>query len=166
MGRIEAGFDARKEIVPIGTVVHEAADALRSRLVEKQQELILDIPATLPTVLGNPVRLRQMVANLLSNANRFTAPQGKIHLKITAEANQMILQIKDTGSGISPADQPYIFDKFYRGSNVTGDMPGTGLGLAIVKSIVENHSGRIWVDSAPGQGASFTVVLPITDAGL
>jgi signal transduction histidine kinase len=69
----------------------------------------------------------------------------------------------DNGPGIPATDQPYIFDKFYRGSNIPMDTPGTGLGLAIVKSIVDNHLGRIWVDSATGQGSTFTVVLPVTE---
>ena len=60
-------------------------------------------------------------------------------------------------------DLPYVFDKFYRASNVSADQPGTGLGLAIVKSIVENHQGRIWVDSTPNQGSTFTVVFPLAE---
>ena len=74
--------------------------------------------------------------------------------------------MKDNGPGIPPADQPYIFDKFYRASNAPLDTPGTGLGLAIVKSIAENHLGRVWVDSALGQGSTFTIVLPTIDHNL
>jgi signal transduction histidine kinase len=68
--------------------------------------------------------------------------------------------VSDTGPGIPPADQPYLFDKFFRASNVPESVPGTGLGLSIVKSIVDNHRGRIWVDSTLGAGTTFTVVLP------
>ena len=68
--------------------------------------------------------------------------------------------VKDTGPGIPPAEQPYLFDKFFRASNVPDDVSGTGLGLSIVKSIVDSHHGRIWVDSALGKGSRFTVVLP------
>ena len=74
----------------------------------------------------------------------------------------MILQISDTGIGIPALDLPYIFDKFYRASNAAPEMTGTGLGLAIVKSIVENHHGRVWVDSNIGDGTTFTIVLPIS----
>jgi signal transduction histidine kinase len=77
------------------------------------------------------------------------------------ERDQVIFQVIDTGLGIPRADQAYIFDKFYRASNIPEDVIGSGLGLAIVKSIVENHEGRVWVDSTPGEGSSFTVVLPI-----
>jgi two-component system NtrC family sensor kinase len=114
-------------------------------------------------VLGNPVRLRQMIANLVSNSIKFTPKDGKIAIRARSEGGQLILQLVDNGPGIPPADQPYIFDKFYRGSNIPYDAPGTGLGLAIVKSIVENHQGRIWLNSTLGQGSVFTVVLPITE---
>jgi signal transduction histidine kinase len=88
---------------------------------------------------------------------------GQIIVRLRSEKDQVILQIEDSGVGILPADQPYIFDKFYRASNVPPDSTGTGLGLAIVKSIVDNHRGRVWVDSITGKGSTFTVVLPIAD---
>jgi two-component system NtrC family sensor kinase len=141
-------------------------DGLRNRCEEKSQDLHLDVPEALPPVLGNPVRLRQMLNNLISNAIKYTPGGGEITILARAEGGQIITQVKDNGPGIPPADQPYIFDKFYRASNIPIDTPGTGLGLAIVKSIVESHQGRIWVDSIPGEGTAFTVVLPITDRDL
>ena len=166
LGRIEAGFDTRKEVVSLTSIVQYAADGLVGRANEKSLQLAIAMPDNLPAVLGNPVRLRQMLSNLISNAIKFTPPGGKITVTSRAEAGQVIIQVSDTGPGIPNADQPYIFDKFYRGSNTPIDMPGTGLGLAIVRSIVENHMGRIWVESTPGQGATFTVVLPTIDQNL
>ena len=166
LGRIEAGFDARKEIVHLATVIQYAVEGLRNRFVEKNQEVVLNLPTDLPTVLGNPVRLRQVIGNLISNAIKFTPTHGKILLSVQAEGEQVIIQVTDNGPGIPPADQPYIFDRFYRGSNVPYDAPGSGLGLAIVKSIIENHQGRIWLNSTLGQGSTFTVVLPVTDQNL
>jgi two-component system NtrC family sensor kinase len=163
LGRIEAGFDARKEIVPISPILHYAVDGLVNRFQEKQQELSINIPNDLPQVLGNPVRLRQMLNNLIVNANKYAPPGGRVWIAGRAEGGQVIVQVSDNGPGIPPGDQPYIFDKFYRASNVPPDTPGTGLGLAIVKSIVENHLGRVWVDSALGKGTTFTVVLPTAD---
>ena len=81
-------------------------------------------------------------------------------MRLRAEGGQIILQVTDSGPGISSADQPHIFDKFYRGENVPDGVPGSGLGLSIVKSILENHQGRIWVESTLGQGSTFFVVLP------
>ena len=166
LGRIEAGFDALKEIVPISTIIRYSVESYRNRLEEKSQELRLEIAENLPTVLGNPVRLRQMMGNLVGNAIKYTPTNGCIDVSARAEDGQIIVRVKDNGAGIPPTDQPYIFDKFYRASNVPSDVSGTGLGLAIVKSIVENHQGRIWVDSAVGMGTTFTIVLPIADHGL
>jgi two-component system NtrC family sensor kinase len=166
LGRIEAGFDARMEIVPLAAIVNYTVESLRPRSVERSQKLVVEVAENLPATLGNPVRLRQMVSNLLGNALKYTQSGGEIRLRMHAEGEQIILQVSDNGPGIPLADQPYIFDKFYRAANVAGNVPGTGLGLAIVKSIVENHQGRIWVDSTPGAGSTFTVVLPTIDADL
>jgi signal transduction histidine kinase len=76
--------------------------------------------------------------------------------------DQYVFQVSDNGPGVPPAEQPYIFDKFFRASNISSETPGSGLGLAIVKSIVENHHGRIWVDSTLASGSIFTVVLPVS----
>lgn len=163
LGHIEAGFDARKEVVPLLSVIHFTLDNIADRIAEKSQVLELDVPADIPHVFGNPIRLRQMLENLIENAIKYTPEGGSIYVRSHVEGGQVILQVSDTGPGIPPAEQPYIFDKFYRASNVPDEIPGTGLGLAIVKSIVENHQGRIWVDSIRDQGTTFTVVLPITE---
>lgn len=166
LGRIEAGFDTQKEVVHISAIINYAIEGLRNRAASKSQELVVDLPELLQPVLGNPVRLRQMVTHLLINAINYSGEGSKIILSGLAEAGQVILQIKDSGPGIPPADLPFIFDKFYRASNTPSDIPGSGLGLAIVKSIVDDHLGRIWVDSALGQGTTFTIVLPIINQEL
>jgi len=134
--------------------------------MDKSLEMKVEIGDELPRVLGNPVRLRQMASNLISNAIKYTPAGGNVSVRMHNEDGQVILQVTDNGPGIPVNDQPYIFDKFYRASNVPADSAGTGLGLAIVKSIVENHLGRIWVDSALGHGSTFTVVLPMASEGL
>lgn len=166
LGRIEAGFDARKEIVPFSAIVRYTVESLQNKAADKDQTLKVEVPESLPHVLGNPVRLRQLVANLIENGIAFTPQGGEINVLAGAEDGQIILQVSDNGIGIPPADQPYIFDKFFRASNVPPETPGVGLGLSIVKSIVESHRGRIWVESTPGQGSTFTVVLPIIDQEL
>ena len=163
LGRIEAGFDSRKEITSLPAIIHLTVDSLKSRITEKSQEIAVEVGDDLPSVFGNPIHLRQMVANLIGNAVKYTPAGGKVAVRAASEDRQIILQVSDTGPGIPLGDQPFIFDKFYRGSNVPGDTPGSGLGLAIVKSIVENHQGRIWVNSTPGQGTTFTVVLPVAN---
>ena len=106
------------------------------------------------------IHLRQMFSNLIGNAIKYSPPKGQIEVLTWAEREQVFVQISDTGRGIPTADLPYIFDKFYRASNIPVDMPGTGLGLTIVKTIVENHNGRIWAESKLDQGATFTIVFP------
>jgi two-component system, OmpR family, phosphate regulon sensor histidine kinase PhoR len=161
LGRIEAGFDSRKELVPLEMIVQYATESFQTRLDDQNLQLNVGISPELPRVFGDPVRLRQVVDNLLNNAVHYTPPQGQIRILLRSERNQVILQMEDSGLGIPLADQPYIFDKFYRASNAPDDRSGSGLGLAIVKSIVENHRGRVWVDSSPGNGSCFTVVLPL-----
>jgi two-component system NtrC family sensor kinase len=107
-----------------------------------------------------------MLSNLVGNANKYTPEGGMIRVAARAKRDQTIIQVSDNGPGIPHADQAYIFDKFYRAGNVPEGVLGTGLGLAIVKSIVENHQGRIWVESIPGKGSTFTVVLPTVDEAL
>jgi two-component system NtrC family sensor kinase len=165
LGRIEAGFDVHKEIMPLRALVHYTIDSLHGHLEEKSMRLEVDVPEELPPILGNPIRLRQMLMNLIGNALKYTQNGGEICVSARSQGGQIILQVSDNGPGIPLADQPYIFDKFYRASNV-GRESGTGLGLAIVKSIVENHQGRIWVDSTPGHGSKFTIVLPAVERNL
>jgi two-component system NtrC family sensor kinase len=161
LGRIEAGFDTDKELLSLYPILRYTVEALQARMLVKNLALELDVPDDLPKILGNPVRLRQMLSNMLENAVKYSYRDSQILLRARAEAGQIILQVSNSGPGIPLPDQPYIFDKFYRGSNISEDVPGTGLGLAIVKSIVENHQGRIWVESTPGKTTTFTIVLPV-----
>ncbi len=163
LGRIEAGFDSQKEITPLGAIVRYSLEGLTNAITSRSQVLELDIPNETPYVLGNPVRLRQMCFNLISNAIKYAPIGGKIRIQVSSTDDHVILQVSDNGPGITPQDQPHIFDRFYRASNQPSDASGTGLGLAIVKSIVEDHQGRVWVDSLLGHGSTFTVLLPIVE---
>jgi two-component system, OmpR family, phosphate regulon sensor histidine kinase PhoR len=163
LGRIEAGFDTRKETVPLIRTVQYCLESFKNRMDEKKQSLSLVMPDQAPVLFGNPVQLRQMLDNLLDNAIKYTPAGGKIEVEVQVQRNQVIVRVVDTGMGIPAVDLPHIFDKFYRASNVSAETPGTGLGLAIVRSIVETHQGRIWVESVAGQGTTFTVVLPVSD---
>jgi two-component system, OmpR family, phosphate regulon sensor histidine kinase PhoR len=160
LGRIEAGFDTRKDEVAFETILRYTIDNLNQQIIEKNQTLKLAIGEKLPVLRGNPIRLRQLVDNLLVNAIKYTPSGGALTINLFHEDGQIILEVIDSGLGIPVTDQPHVFEKFYRASNTPKNAPGTGLGLAIVKSIVENHDGRIWLDSTVGKGSKFVVVLP------
>jgi two-component system NtrC family sensor kinase len=166
LGRIEGGIDTRREFVPLGLIVQFAVDDVKNQIDDHDHKISLEIANGVPDVFGDPVRLRQVVDNLLSNAVRYTPNGGDITVRLSKEGEQVILQVEDSGLGIPYPDQSYIFDRFYRGGNVPDNVTGSGLGLAIVKSIVENHQGRVWVESSPGEGSCFTVVLPVPEKTL
>jgi two-component system NtrC family sensor kinase len=160
IGRIEAGIDWAMTAVPLQRVVREVAERLRPNADMHQQTLSVSVPNT-SLVLGNQRRLEQVVANLVGNAIKYTPNYGKIDVALREDDGFLVLQVSDTGIGISREDQHRIFDKFYRvESEATEKISGTGLGLSIVKAIVKKHSGRVWVQSELGQGSTFTVLLP------
>jgi len=161
LGRIEAGFDTQKEVVPLEGIIRYSLETVSGMISDKKLKLDLNLPDEIPQMRGNPIRLRQVFDNLIGNAIKYTPEGGAITISVEVQNDQVILRITDTGPGIPPADQPHIFEKFYRASNVPKGVGGSGLGLAIVKSIIDNHQGRIWVESLLGQGSAFTVVLPL-----
>jgi len=163
LGRIEAGFDTRREYVPLRTILEYAVENVINQISDYEHKIILEISDDVPDAFGDPIRLQQVADNLLNNAIRYSPNGGQITVRLKHEGEQIILQVEDSGLGIPYMDQTYIFDRFYRGGNVPENVTGSGLGLAIVKSIVESHQGRVWVESTPGKGSCFTVVLPIPD---
>lgn len=161
LGRIEAGYDLEMEPLRLEEVITEAVEAFRPMAEEKQQELRWE-QRELPLVNGNPRRLRQVLDNLLSNAIKYTQEGGWVAVEAYEENRHIVVRVADNGIGIPLEDQPYIFERFYRvESEETEDIQGTGLGLTIVKSVIERHGGRVWVESQPGAGTTFTFVLPI-----
>jgi two-component system NtrC family sensor kinase len=160
LGRIEADYDLQMKDVDLNEIVSQSVETLDYQVNEKMQQMELSFPPQIPRILGNPLQLQRMVTNLIENAIKFTPAFGKINVSCRSETNQVFLEVADNGPGIPLEDQPRIFDKFYRGSNLSQNTPGTGLGLSIVKSIVEKHHGRIWLESSP-TGTTFTVILPI-----
>lgn len=161
LGRIEAGLDTTKEIISIERIVKDSYESVVGVAHAAGIELELQIDGEIGMVFGDPIRLRQMLTNLLDNALKYSPSDGKVSFSAKAEDEQVIMELTDTGPGIPQSDLPYLFDRFFRGSNIPDDVPGTGLGLAIVKSILDNHNGRIWVEANKGDGSSFSVVLPL-----
>ena len=160
LSRLEAGFDTRREIVHLENILKFALDTIEGQLKLNNLNLEADIGKGLPELRGNPIRLRQLLDNLLANAVKYSPPGSTIKISLQAEDSQIIFYINDEGPGIPQIEQTRIFEKFYRASNVPDEIGGSGLGLAIVKSIVDSHQGRIWVESAIEKGSTFCVVLP------
>jgi len=122
-------------------------------------ELKLENEAVLPIIQADARKLRRVFTNLLDNALKFSKEKGVITVTTEETPTEVIVKVEDEGIGISPDELPYIFDAFYRGVDTEGK-GGFGLGLAGVKTIIEAHGGRVRVDSEPGKGSAFTVVLP------
>lgn len=133
------------------------------RLQQNAITLQTDIAPDLPTIEVDPDRMLQVLNNLLDNAARHTPAGGQMvcRAKLTPDTKRVLMSIVDSGPGIAPDDLPFIFERFYRADKSRQhDSTGSGLGLAIAKSIVEAHGGRLWVESQPGAGATFSVEWP------
>jgi two-component system NtrC family sensor kinase len=162
LGRLDAGFDTRHESVQLESILQYSLGLFDSLVQEKNLHIKQDIANGLPVLRANPIRIRQMIENLIGNAIKYSPVGGEIDVRVQAEDRQIIFEVKDAGPGIPLNDQAHIFDRFFRGSNVS-ETKGTGLGLAIVKSIVDSYHGRVWVESVLGEGARFFVVMPASE---
>jgi PAS domain S-box-containing protein len=156
-----AGQSFAPDAVDFGALCRELAEeVVRAYPAAERPRLRLDIdglPALLPL---DPLLLRQILGNLLSNACKYSPQDAPVDCVVRCVGGQLLLEVVDQGIGIPAEDQQRLFETFHRASNV-GAIPGTGLGLAIVKQSVELHGGRIEVDSAPGRGSRFRVSLPL-----
>ena len=113
-------------------------------------------------IVGNEFSLNEMITNLLFNAVKYTPENKTVHLEAKGQDDHVQIDISDTGIGIPADELEHVFDEFFRATNARkSEKDGTGLGLSIVKQIVDQHSGKISVESIEGQGTTFTVVLPI-----
>jgi signal transduction histidine kinase/CheY-like chemotaxis protein len=162
LAKIEAGkFTWNMSKVSIEDVIERAVAATSSLFEAKKLQLIKDIEPDIPLITGDQDRLIQVVINLISNAVKFT-DSGSITCSAHTNGSEIVVGVKDSGIGISPADQPKVFERFKQVGDTLTDKPkGTGLGLPICKEIVEFHGGRIWVESEPGRGSTFSFTLPI-----
>jgi signal transduction histidine kinase/DNA-binding response OmpR family regulator len=134
-------------------------------LVEKKSQILtVDVAQDLPQLTADPFRIKQVLINLLSNANKFTPEGGRITLSChMADPDTMVFSVADTGIGIKPEDRETIFEEFRQSSSASArEMEGTGLGLAISKRLVELHGGHIRVESEYGAGSTFSFQLPLS----
>jgi signal transduction histidine kinase len=143
-------------------LIEEVRESLHPLLHERGVQLTTDLPARVPLVDADRDRLLQVVVNLVSNAVKFCEPDsGWISIALSIENGNLRVDVTDNGPGIALADQTLIFEKFVQVADASGArQPGSGLGLAISRHIVSYHGGRIWVESNPGEGATFSFTVP------
>jgi len=139
---------------------HEVAPVAQ----RNNQSLDFDLPSSMPPIWADRDRVRQVVLNLLNNAFKFTLAGGKITLKARKQDDNMVVEIKDTGVGISKEDRERLFEPYYRRVDDRERLSGLGLGLALSKNLVELHGGTIWVKSTKGKGSTFSFSIPLADA--
>ncbi len=163
LAKIEAGkFTWNMASVSISEVIDRAISATSSLFEAKKLTLVRDVEPNLPEINGDHDRLIQVVINLISNSIKFT-DTGSITCSAHRNGSEIVVSVADSGIGIALSDQPKVFEKFKQVGDTLTDKPkGTGLGLPICREIVEFHGGRIWVESVPGSGSTFSFTLPLT----
>jgi PAS domain S-box-containing protein len=162
LARIEAGrFKQRREAFDLATCVRGTLDRLRRLAQDKAITMGLEVPEGLAPIWADSVRMEQVFTNLLGNALKFTPRGGRIGVAVEDAGRELLVRVWDTGVGIPTEHLDRIFDRFYRVPlPADAQVEGTGLGLTICKAVVEEHGGRIWVESAAGKGAAFFFTLP------
>ncbi len=162
LSRMEAGrLDLAAEPVELATIIEQVRQDLVPTVTAKGLSFILDVPEDLPPVLGDTVRLRQILLNVVGNAVKFT-DAGLVQITAAAEPDFVVVTVHDTGIGIAPQALPFIFEEFRQvDDSRTRRHGGAGLGLAIARRLIEQMGGRISAESEPGAGSTFTLWLPV-----
>ena len=161
LSRLESGrMHFKREPVHLGGLVQESLELVRAQAESKEIRLETEIDESLVPVHGDRKILKQLVLNLLTNAIKYSNPGDVVTVALQSKGDEVQLEVRDTGRGISPEDQERLFQRFFR-ANTDDNVQGTGLGLVIAKRIAESHEGSISVESTLGEGATFTVTLPV-----
>ncbi|CAG0936601.1 two-component system, OmpR family, sensor histidine kinase KdpD [Thermoflexales bacterium] len=162
--RVEAGTDRLRVRVDVGSLAAEAVAEFEEMAQTQQQQLEFTLPHDLPSIRGDPARLKQAIGNLINNAVKYTPDGGSIWVRVRPDDQRVLIEVQDTGYGIPAAAQAKLFQRFYR-VRIPGaeNIAGTGLGLSLVKAIVEQHGGRVSAESEEGKGSTFRIWLPMAD---
>jgi len=168
---LESGLSELKaEPVDMNAIVDNAVSYTSSQLREKNISLRLDLPKVMAPIHADREALQQILIHLLQNAGAATPIEGNVTLKVQTrlqeEQDYVLIQVTDSGGGILTEDLPRVFTRLFRADNVLIQGVGdTGVGLSIAKTLTEAQHGRIWVESDPGAGSTFSVLLPIARPG-
>ncbi|HSJ63871.1 MAG TPA: ATP-binding protein [Gemmatimonadaceae bacterium] len=164
----EGRFDLHREPVELEPLVREVSET--AHILGEESGLDVALPVVMPaTVMGDRTRLRQLFLNLVTNAIKYTPRGGSVEVSLSTAGKTATFSVRDTGIGISAADLPHVFERFYRADRArsrTAERGGFGLGLAISHWIAEAHGGTISVRSRLGRGSTFTVTLPMVEEGV
>jgi CheY-like chemotaxis protein/two-component sensor histidine kinase len=161
--RITSGkLRLNKRPLEIKSIIESALADLAPAAETKRIRIVADLDCQPCSMIGDPIRLQQVVWNLVSNAIKFTEPGGSVFVQLRRSGPQAEIEVRDTGRGIDPALRPQLFERFRQGDSSSGRKAGVGLGLAISKYLVEQHGGAIRAASdGNGKGATFTIELPL-----
>lgn len=162
MSRVEAGrIRDKSEPVALAAVLSEATEVLKPQAEARKVVLELNSADNLPQLYGDPKCLKEAFLNLLNNAIIYNREGGSVTVSVKEQGDELVIEVSDTGIGISQENLPFIFDEFFRvKSKETQHIPGTGLGLPIARKIIEAHNGYVKVASEPGKGTTFSIFLP------
>jgi len=162
LGRVESGVEIRRLPVQLSAVVERVVDGLKPEAAANNVKLRVKIPDGLPNIPADASLLERALGNLLENAIRFNHPGGTVDVAVKLSGDTVVVAVTDNGIGIAPADQPRVFEKFFRVAPTSDpEHPAWGLGLAIAKSVADWHGGKIWFETKLGQGSTFYLALPL-----
>jgi signal transduction histidine kinase len=166
ISQIQAGsLGLQQERLCFEELVKEAVENWRERIEGKGLVLRVRLSGGRSWVDGDRNRLAWAIDNLLSNACNYTLATGRIEVRLFQENGQVRLEVADTGIGVSAADQPYLFSRFFRANDdITSQVRGVGLGLYITRAVIELHGGRVWAETEEGVGSTFSLALPLTQS--
>lgn len=166
MSQGEAGMlELRVMTVAPKGMLEEIAESMAPVVTNRGQSLVLELPDTLPDIRADIDRIQQVILNLIDNALKYSTAGGTISLRAVPQGRWLTISVRDTGRGISQADQAHLFNPYTRLDSREKKVGGMGLGLAICKIIVELHGGRIWVESEEGKGSTFSFRVPLAPHG-
>jgi len=162
--RVESTANILFEPTNLNDLIRRAIEDLRPLSDAQNHTIQYDPPEESLLIMGDPNRLNSVMSNMLSNAIKYTEPGGLIIVTATWDDDEVIVSVKDNGPGIPEEELPRVFEHLFRGRAAVRDpnnpIDGTGLGLALAKTVIEQHGGRLWVESEEGEGSTFRFALP------
>jgi signal transduction histidine kinase len=163
LSKVEAGrMELDLTTFDLPSAISNAMTLIRERAQRHAIALALDADPALGEAVADERKFKQILLNLLTNAVKFTPDGGRVEVSARRDADDIVVAVHDTGIGIAAEDQAAVFEEFRQvGRHYTNKQEGTGLGLALTRKFVELHGGRIWLESEPGKGSTFTFTIPI-----